>query len=181
MTDLSSSQSSTRFETSSQIYLHQFKRLSFISLYLLPSRCRCRPGWHWEWGGQSSLSSSSRCPLAALSATHTHTQNYHTHVVVPMMTQYCQYKQNTWQHGVSACVPAFPSGRCCYRSRSSSQRGRVVPARGCPAEEHTSSLETKMPWKVRGKNTTDHKWHLHHWDPNPKKSVSIIRSDIRTS
>lgn len=69
----------TRFETSSQLYLHQFTRLSFISLYLLPSRCLCRPGWHWEWGGQSSLSSSSRCPLAAPLATHTQAHNYHTH------------------------------------------------------------------------------------------------------
>lgn len=41
----------------------------------------------------------------------------------------------------SAAIPAFPSGRCCYRNRSSSQRGRVVPAGGCPAEEHRSSLQ----------------------------------------
>lgn len=40
-----------------------------------------------------------------------------------------------------ATIPGFPSGRCCYKNRSSSQRGRVVPAGGCPVEEHRSSLK----------------------------------------
>lgn len=46
-----------------------------------------------------------------------------------------------------AGIPMFPSGRCCYRNRSSSQRGRVVPAGGCPVEEHTSSLKHKVVTK----------------------------------
>lgn len=79
--------------------------------------------------------------------THTH-----THPILPVRMHR------------SAAIPAFPSGRCCYRNRSSSQRGRVVPAGGCPAEEHRSSLQ--HGWVM--KSDHDGKWEkktaqeLHH-------------------
>lgn len=37
-------------------------------------------------------------------------------------------------------IPGFPIGKCCCRSRSSSQRGRDGPAGGYPSAVHRSSL-----------------------------------------
>lgn len=37
-------------------------------------------------------------------------------------------------------LPEFPSGRCCYRSRSNFQRGRVGPGEECLFAVHTSNL-----------------------------------------
>lgn len=102
-----------------------------------PSHCLCRPGWHWEWDEQSSLSSLNRCPLAALSAEHTST-NY-TSAYTPSFRGIDS--DTTKMHKQYSVVREFPSERCCYKNRSSSQRGRAVPAGGCPAEEHRSSLQ----------------------------------------
>lgn len=43
-----------------------------------------------------------------------------------------------WESYVNS--PAFPSGRCCYRNRSSSRRGRGDPAGECLSAGHRSSL-----------------------------------------
>lgn len=78
----------------------------------------------------------------SFSRTVSYTQT-HTHSLVPGPIQYCQHNKpgNTQRSGELTSIPVFPSGRCCYRNRSSSLRGRVVPAGGCPVAEHRNSLK----------------------------------------
>ena len=48
--------------------------------------------------------------------------------------------QGTAQEGSPQSLPGFPSGRCCCRSRSNFQRGRVGPEEECLFGVHMSNL-----------------------------------------
>lgn len=47
-------------------------------------------------------------------------------------------------------LPEFPSGRCCYRSRSNFQRGRVGPGEECLFAMHMNNL-----WRSRGQKSSE--------------------------
>lgn len=56
--------------------------------------------------------------------------------------------------------PGFPTGRCYCRNKSSSLRGRGVPAGGCPAAGHRNSLEGVKSQETKQTSNIVH--HSHH-------------------